>query len=125
MTAPLHRVTITFTDGVFTVDVAAEVPRALELALIDARMGHPDAVYSGALLAHRVEPVCVLRIDAHCVDDEFEADILKTYGVKITERDKAPWEWAFEGTRGNLQRMWAEHWGDAPERMPEIVEVRR
>lgn len=53
-----------------------------------------------------------MRIDAHCIDDEFEAKILKDYGVTITDRSDAPWEWEFTGERAQLEAMLAEHWSD-------------
>lgn len=127
MTTPLYRVTITFTDGVFTVDVATfSVATALDLAMTDARMGHPSGTYSGAVLSYKAEPVCELRVDAHCMDDEIEALFLKEYGVKVTDREGAPWDWGFQGTREQLLRMYADHWGDSPERDDlDIKEVRR
>jgi hypothetical protein len=82
------------------------------MALIDARMGQPTAIYSGAVLDFKVEAICELRIDAHAMDDDVEARILRDYNVRVIERKNAPWEWVFEGTRESLHRMFRECWGD-------------
>jgi hypothetical protein len=122
---PRYRAIIVFTDGVFHVDVQASSPdRALGLALVDARIGHENAIYSGTMLAASVQPIagmCVLRIEAFCVDAEFEDQIARDYGVIITEREKAPYEWAFVGRREQLARMMVECWGDPD--MPDLDEM--
>lgn len=53
----------------------------------------------------------ILRINAHCFDDDFEKTILEKFGVRVTDKTKAPWEYTFEGTREGLEAMLVEHWG--------------
>lgn len=53
-----------------------------------------------------------IELDAHSIDDEFEALILQDYDVKITDRSGEPWSVIFEGTRENLLRMVKEHWSE-------------
>lgn len=59
-----------------------------------------------------------VTIEAHCADDEFEADILKEFNVTITDRSNEPWAVVFEGTRENLTAMVKKHWGYPDEEIP-------
>lgn len=52
----------------------------------------------------------ILKTDAHCVEGDFEAMILKDYGVKIINREHTPWEYTFQGTRESLINMYRDHW---------------
>jgi hypothetical protein len=51
----LYEVEIKFTDGTYKNDVhATDQDKAYNLALIDARMAKPGAVYTGVKLSHTV-----------------------------------------------------------------------
>jgi hypothetical protein len=120
----LYRVIAAFADGVFRVDVWADRPSiALSMALIDARMLHAGTVYTGVPVSfniQRVDALARLRTDAHAMDDELEQELLRDYGVAILERDKAPWEWLFEGPRAQIRRMLRDHWTPDPGELADL-----
>jgi hypothetical protein len=56
--------------------------------------------------------MATLKIEAHCVDEQFEKEIKVDYGVAIIDRSDEPWCVVFEGDRSKLVAMVAEHWGE-------------
>lgn len=56
----------------------------------------------------------LLTVPAHCLDADFEANILKQYQVKIIDRSNEPWSVVFEGSSESLVSMYNENWGDQP-----------
>jgi len=57
------------------------------------------------------EPRYRFEIDAHSLDDEFEALILREYGVSVADASGAPWAVEFEGTKEGIRKMVKENWG--------------
>jgi hypothetical protein len=51
-------------------------------------------------------------LEAHCIEDEFEASILANHGVRIGSREGEPWDVEFIGPREGPRKMYEEHWGD-------------
>lgn len=47
---------------------------------------------------------------AHCMDEDFLADIAAR-GVKIVNLREAPYNVVFEGAAAALREVYAEHWG--------------
>jgi hypothetical protein len=47
---------------------------------------------------------------AHCLDDEFEEQILADYGVRVSDKQGAPWTVVFSGTRDGLIGMFNDNW---------------
>ena len=66
--------------------------------------------------------MAVLNIDAHCMDGDFEVKILNDYGVTITDRSEAPWNFKFEGPRDGLIKMVVEHWSIPEEEIVDQIE---
>lgn len=52
-----------------------------------------------------------IRLDAFCIDDEFEVVILKDFDVRIADRVDIPYNVEFCGTIENLTKMVHQHWG--------------
>lgn len=54
----------------------------------------------------------LLIIDAHGLDEEFEALILKDFAVRVKDRTNEPESVVFEGPRDGLIAMFNEHWAN-------------
>lgn len=67
-----------------------------------------------------------LTTDAHALDDEIEADMLRIYGVTIVKRKNEPWEVVFMGEPEKLRAMYAAYWCDGEEdesNMPPLHDI--
>lgn len=53
-----------------------------------------------------------LKIEAHCIEDEFEKSIKENYGIVIVDRQNEPWSVTFSGDRSKLIEMVSVHWGE-------------
>lgn len=53
-----------------------------------------------------------LTLEAHCLDDEFETEISRDFGVSIVDRTDEPWSVTFAGPEQGLRDMYWVHWGE-------------
>lgn len=56
--------------------------------------------------------LATLTTQAFLMSDEFEREIGEQYGVTVADKSGAPWRVVFTGERSQLERMYADHWGD-------------